>query len=200
MSYCLLTCGDKGSPDRNVQSDELCQLRQKEQQAAAKILGMERVRFLNHPDGYLVPDLALRRDITRLIRQERPDVIVTCDPTTLYIGDNRLNHPDHRAAGQGTLDAVYPAARDHLNFIELWRDEKLEPHNVREVWVAGALNPNVVLDVTATWEIKLRALHEHRSQIGDPKQFEERMRSRHAPDSILENPRYEEKYLRLILS
>ncbi|HLA98445.1 MAG TPA: PIG-L deacetylase family protein [Anaerolineales bacterium] len=200
VSYCLLTCGDKGSQDRSVESEELCQLRQREQQAAAKILGVERVCFLNHPDGYLVPDLALRRDITRVIRQERPDVLVTCDPTTLYIGENRLNHPDHRAAGQATLDAVYPAARDHLNFIELWRDEKLEPHKVREVWVAGALNPNIALDVTATWEIKLRALREHRSQIGDPQQFEERMRSRHTSDSTPENPRYEEKFLRLILS
>jgi len=200
VRYCLLTCGDKGSQDREVQSDELCQVRQREQRAAAKILGVNAVRFLNHPDGYLVPDLGLRRDITRVIRQERPDVLVTCDPTTLYIGDNRLNHPDHRAAGQATLDAVYPAARDHLNFIELWRDEKLEPHKVREVWVAGSLNPNVTLDVTSTWEIKIQALREHRSQIGEPAAFEERMRSRHTPDSSLENPRYEEKYLRLILS
>ncbi len=200
VRYCLLTCGDKGSQDRLVQSDELCSLRQGEQKAAAKILGVEYVRFLDHPDGYLVADLALRRDITRVIRQERPDILVTCDPTTLYIGDNHLNHPDHRAAGQATLDAVYPAARDHLNFIELWRDEKLEPHKVREVWVAGSLNPNVLLDVTGTWEIKIRALYEHRSQIGDPKLLEERMRSRHTQDSTPENPRYEEKFLRLILS
>jgi len=200
VRYCLLTCGDKGSQDRDVQVGELCSLRQAEQKAAAKILGVENVRFLDHPDGYLVADLALRRDITRVIRQERPDIIVTCDPTTLYIGDNRLNHPDHRAAGQATLDSVYPAARDHLNFIELWRDEKLEPHKVREVWVAGSLNPNIRLDVTETWDIKIQALYEHRSQIGDPKQLEERMRSRHSLDSTPENPRYEESYLRLILS
>ncbi|HSF81499.1 MAG TPA: PIG-L deacetylase family protein [Anaerolineales bacterium] len=200
VGYCLLTCGDKGSQDRLVQSDELCRLRQREQRAAAKILGVNQVRFLSHSDGYLVPDLVLRRDITRVIRQERPDVLVTCDPTTLYIGDNHLNHPDHRAAGQATLDAVYPAARDHLNFVELWRDEKLEPHKVREVWVAGSLNPNIVLDVTATWDIKLQALHEHKSQVGDPKKFDERMRSRRTQDSTPENPRYEEKFLRLILS
>lgn len=200
VRYCLLTCGDKGSQDRLVQPDELCSIRQAEQKAAAKILGVDNVRFLDHPDGYLVADLALRRDITRVIRQERPDILVTCDPTTLYIGDNYLNHPDHRAAGQATLDAVYPAARDHLTFIELWRDEKLEPHKVREVWVAGSLNPSIRLDVTATWDTKIRALYEHRSQIADPKLMEARMRGRHTADSTLENPRYEEKFLRLILS
>lgn len=200
VRYCLLTCGDKGSQDRTTISEELCSLRQMEQRAAAHILGVNQVRFLNHPDGYLVPDLVLRRDITRLIRQERPDVLVTCDPTTLYIRDERLNHPDHRAAGQATLDAIFPAARDHLTFIELWRDEHLEPHKVKEVWVAGSLNPNVALDVTATWEAKIRALLEHKSQISDPQGLAERMRTRHTPGSTPENPRYEEKFFRLNLS
>jgi len=200
VRYCLLTCGDKGTQDRATISEELCSLRQHEQRAAAQILGVSQVRFLDHPDGYLVPDLALRRDITRVIRQERPDVLITCDPTTLYIRDERLNHPDHRAAGQATLDAIYPAARDHLNFIELWRDEHLEPHKVREVWIAGSLNPNVALDVTATWDTKIRALREHKSQIGDPQELEEMLRKRLAPGSTEDNPRYEEKFLRLKLT
>ncbi len=199
ISYSLLTCGDKGTKDRSLESDTLCCLRQGEQRAAAAVLGVKRVSFLGYPDGYLVADLDLRRDITRLIRQERPDVLVTCDPTVLFTSSGTLNHPDHRAAGQATLDAVFPAARDHLHFIELWRDELLEPHIVREVWVSGAVEPNVTLDVTDTWEVKINALYEHKSQVVSPEKLAERMRSRRSPESTPEAPRYEEKFRRLIL-
>lgn len=199
ITYWLLTCGDKGTPDRNMTSEELCALRRKEQSAAAAVLGVEQVNFLGYPDGYLVPDLNLRRDITRVIRKEQPDILVTCDPTTLYVFETRLNHPDHRAAGQAALDAVFPAARDHLNFVELWKDEHLEPHIVREVWVCGTLAPNVRLDVSEYWETKIRALYEHKSQIGDPEALTERMRARQTPNSTPEHPRYEEVFKRLIL-
>ena len=199
ISYCLLTCGEKGTADRSINTDDLCSIRQKEQRAAADVLGVMDVQFLDHPDGYLVPDLDLRKEITRVIRQVQPDVLVTCDPTNLYVRETYLNHPDHRAAGQATLDAVFPAARDHLNFIELWRDENLEPHIVREVWISLTQDPNVVVDITAHWDLKLRALSEHVSQVGDWERLEERMRSRHTPDSSPENPRYEEKFKRLVL-
>jgi LmbE family N-acetylglucosaminyl deacetylase len=197
--YWLLTCGDKGTKDLSLEPDELCCIRQQEQKAAAKILGVEDVRFLNYPDGYLVPDINLRRDITRIIRIIRPDILVTCDPQTLFTLSAGLNHPDHRAAGQATLDAVFPSARDHLSFIELWKEENLEPHIVREVWVCGTLQPDITLDVTDAWETKIRALYEHKSQIGDPEKLAERMRNRRNPDSTPENPRYEEKFRRLIL-
>jgi LmbE family N-acetylglucosaminyl deacetylase len=199
VRYCLLTCGDKGTKDFALQGEELCSLRQREQRAAAAVLGVKDVTFLNFEDGYLVPDLELRRAITRVIRREHPDVLVTCDPTTLYIGSDRLNHPDHRAAGQAVLDAVYPAVRDHLNFVELWRDEKLEPCLVNEIWISGTLEPNVVLNATGFWETKLRALYEHKSQIGEQQAFEARMRSRRTPDSTPEHPRYEEKFRRILL-
>jgi LmbE family N-acetylglucosaminyl deacetylase len=199
VSYCLLTCGDKGTDIRSQSPDELCCIRQAEQRAAAAVLGVHNLSFLDYQDGYLIPDLGLRRDITRIIRQERPDILVTCDPTALYVGNSRLNHPDHRAAGQAALDAVYPAARNHLYFVELWQDEKLEPHNVQEVWVCGALEPNVILDVTDTWEIKIKALFEHKSQVGDPEKLAERMRNRRAVDSTSEAPRYEEKFRRLVI-
>jgi LmbE family N-acetylglucosaminyl deacetylase len=199
VSYCLLTCGDKGTKDRSLTPDVLCILRQKEQRAAADVLGVHNIRFLDYPDGYLVPDLGLRREITRVIRQVQPDVLVTCDPTNLYVRDTYLNHPDHRAAGQATLDAVFPAARDHLNFVELWRDELLEPHIVREVWISLAQDPNVSIDITEFWELKLHALSEHKSQIGDQVELEERMRSRHTPDSTPENLRFEEYFKRLVL-
>jgi LmbE family N-acetylglucosaminyl deacetylase len=197
--YWLMTCGDKGTKDRDLQSETLCSMRQEEQNAAARVIGVKEVHFLGYPDGYLVPDLKLRKDMTRIIRLVRPDIIVTCDPTALYVGDTRLNHPDHRAAGQAVLDAVFPAARDHLNFIELWRDENLEPHITREVWASVTNQPNVKLDVTDDWENKIRALKEHRSQIGDPNGLEERMRQRLALGSTPEAPRYEEAFKRLIL-
>lgn len=197
--YCLLTCGDKGTHDLRLSAEELCCLRQEEQRAAAARLGVADVRFLGYPDGYLVPDLQLRRDITRVIRQVKPQILLTCDPTVLYSGNMRINHPDHRAAGQATLDAVFPAARDHLYFIELWRDEHLEPHAVREVWIAGAQEPNVVLDVSDTWETKIQALYEHKSQIGNPEALASRMRERCTPDSSPDAPRYEEKYRRIML-
>jgi LmbE family N-acetylglucosaminyl deacetylase len=197
--YCLLTCGDKGTKDRNLESGQLCCIRQDEQRKAAAILGVDQVRFLKHEDGYLVADLGLRRDITRVIRQEKPDILVTCDPTTLFYNNQSINHPDHRAAGQAAIDSVFPAARDHLNFIELWRDENLEPHIVREVWVCGTLEPNFILDVSVYWETKIRALYEHKSQIGDPQKLAERMRNRRTPESTPESPKYEERYRRIIL-
>ena len=200
LSYCIITCGDKGSKDLSIRSDELCSIRQKEQRSAAKVLGVDEVEFLNYPDGYLTPDIKLRRDITRVIRATRPDVLVTCDPQTLFTTNGGLNHPDHRAAGQATLDAVFPAARDHLNFPELWKIEKLEPHVVREVWVCGTLMPNVTLDVTETWEMKIQALYAHKSQIGEPEELAARMRNHRTEDSTSENPHYEEKFRRLVLA
>ncbi len=198
--YWLLTCGDKGTPDRSISSEQLCGLRHQEQHAAAAILGVHKVHFLDYPDGYLVADINLRKEITRIIRIIRPDVLVTCDPTSLFISDNRINHPDHRAAGQAVLDAVYPPARDHLYFPELLQVEKLEPHAVREVWVSGTLQPNIHLDVTSHWETKINALYQHKSQIGDPDALAERMRKRLAPDSTPEYPRYEEVFRRIILT
>lgn len=199
ITYGLLTCGDKGTKDRHLSMAELCSIRQGEQRAAAYIIKAEKVIFLNYEDGYLVPDLKLRRDVTRMIRLERPDILVTCDPQYFITPSDRLNHPDHRAAGQAVLDAVFPAARDHLNFVELWRDESLEPHIVREVWVSLTDRPNVILDVTAFWETKILSLLEHKSQIGEPDKFTERMRNARSADSTAEQPRYEEKFRRLIL-
>jgi LmbE family N-acetylglucosaminyl deacetylase len=196
--YWLLTCGDKGASNPETNPSDLCQDRRIEQKAAAKVLGVNQVNFLDYPDGYLVPDLALRKEITRIIRRERPDILVTCDPKTLYVGGNRINHPDHRAAGQVVLDAAFPAAGNPLYFPDLLRDEGLEPHTPTEIWISLTLEPNLTLDVTDLWKTKLQALFEHRSQIGDPDAFRERMRKRHTADSTPENPRYEEVFRRIV--
>jgi LmbE family N-acetylglucosaminyl deacetylase len=195
IHYYLLTNGNKGGgPD--VTPEQLIPLRQAEQQKAAAIIGARSVVFLDKEDGYLVPSLELRREMVRLIRQEKPDVLVTCDPTLLYSWFGRVNHPDHRAVGQVVLDAVFPAAGNSHFFPELLK-EGYHPHTPREVWVSLASAPTVTLDVTATWEIKMNALREHKSQIGDPVLFEQRMRSRRTLDSTDDAPRYEE-YFRVL--
>jgi LmbE family N-acetylglucosaminyl deacetylase len=194
ISYYLLTCGDKGRNDanRHIPGDELCALRHQEQRAAADVLGVKEVHFLDREDGYVVADLALRRDVVRIIRQFKPDVLVTCDPQNLFPAYG-LNHPDHRAAGQVVLDAVFPAAGNELFFPELLA-EGWQPHSPKEVWASLTGQPNTALDVTDLWDTKIRALKEHKSQIGDPAQLEERIRSRRTEDSTAENPRYEEKF------
>lgn len=197
--YCLLTCGDKGTKDRQLSANDLCDKRKIEQLAAANVLGVARIRFLDYEDGYLVPDLGMRKDITRLIRQECPDVVVTCDPSAQFLGMSRVNHADHRAVGQAVIDAIFPAARDHLYFPELLDTEKLEPHIVKELWITLTNAPNIYLDITEYWDLKIRALIRHASQIGDPSEFEKKMRNRLAVGSNIEKPRYEEGFLRINL-
>ena len=166
VSYVLLTSGDKGSEDPAVTPEILVATREREQRAACAILGVEEVHFLRYADAMLVPDLAMRRELVRVIRRLKPDVVVCQDPTVRFVDQSYINHPDHRAAGEATLDAVYPAARDRMTFPELL-EEGLEPHKVTEVYLAGAKDPDVAVDITAHLETKLAALHAHASQIGD---------------------------------
>ena len=164
--YVLLTSGDKGSSDPAVTPEQLVATREAEQRAACAVLGVKDVVFLRKSDATLVPDLDLRRDITRVIRQLRPDVVICQDPTSMFVGTGYLNHPDHRAAGQATLDAIYPAARDRMTYPELLA-EGLEPHKVREVYVGGTQEPNIWVDITDYFETKVAALRAHVSQVGD---------------------------------
>jgi LmbE family N-acetylglucosaminyl deacetylase len=195
ITYQLLTCGDKGFNDATPEGmtpDALCAIRHEEQLAAAKVIGAEAVHFMDCPDGYLVPDINMRRDIVRVIRKFKPDILVTCDPQTLF-ATYGINHPDHRAAGQVVLDAVFPAAGSPVFFPELLQ-EGYPPHMPKEVWCSLTMQPNVILDITETWSIKFAALLEHKTQIGDVEKFTERMRSRRTEDSTDENPRYEERF------
>jgi LmbE family N-acetylglucosaminyl deacetylase len=192
--YWLLTCGDKGADDASVRPDELCNRRHDEQREAAAVLGVKQVNFLSYPDGYLVPDINLRREITRIIRLEKPNILVTCDPETFIVGETRINHPDHRAAGQAALDAVFPAAGNPLYFPELMHEQGLQPHSVDEVWISLTQKPTVKLDITPYWEKKINALYQHKSQIGDPQVFTQRMKERRTETSTPEQPRYEEAF------
>ena len=195
ITYQLLTCGDKGFNDftpADMTPETLCAIRHEEQMGAAQVIGVEAVHFLDCPDGYLVPDLNLRRDIVRAIRKFKPDVLVTCDPQTLFAA-YVINHPDHRAAGQAAMDAVFPAAGSPVFFPELLI-EGYPPHMPREVWCSLTVQPNVAIDITDVWPIKIEALLHHKTQIGDIETFKERMRSRRTEDSTDENPRYEERF------
>ena len=195
ITYHLLTCGDKGfnpATQPEMTTEKLCGIRHSEQQNAAKVIGAKAVHFMDRPDGYLIPDISLRRDMVRIIREHKPDILVTCDPQNLFALYG-INHPDHRACGQVVLDAVFPAAGNIAYFPEL-DAEGHQPHMPREVWCSLTNQPNTTLDVTDTWEIKFKAILEHKSQVPDVNKLMERMKSRRTEDSTEENPRYEEKF------
>lgn len=195
VHYCLLTRGDKGVRENSVDPDFLSHTRENEERGAADVLGVQQVVFLDYQDGYLVPDLAARKEVTRAIRRFKPDIVVSCDPTYIF-GENSINHPDHRAAGQLVVDAVFPAVGNAMYFPDLISADGLDPVSVKEVWLSVTGNPNTVVDVTSYWEKKIQALHCHETQIGDMNQLDERMRSRRTPDSTAEDPHYEERFRR----
>ena len=147
ITFLMATSGDKGSADPEMTHEKLIAIREEEERNAAAVLGVKEVIFLRYPDGELAATLGLRRDITRVIRQKKPDMVVTTDPMNWY-SERSINHPDHRAIGEATLAAVYPTARDRLNFIELEREEGLAVHKTQQVYIAGAHNPNKKVDVT----------------------------------------------------
>ncbi len=164
--YFILTNANKGTDDRTLHPSKLTKLRRDEQRAAGKILGLSEVFFGDYDDGCLECSLEVKRDIARVIRMVRPDVIITMDPSVLYSAERGfINHPDHRAAGQATLDAAYPLARDHLSFPELLHDEQLEPHKTATVLLVNFERHNFAVDITEHFETKLQALGAHASQL-----------------------------------
>lgn len=195
--YVLATRGERGSDDLSIPPETLARIREEEQRAAARVLGVREVVFLNYPDGSLTPSLDLRRDLAREIRRWRPDIVITCDPTVRY-RSSHLNHPDHRAIGDAALDAVYPDARNPRQFPELL-EEGLLPHRVQEVYIAGAAEPDTEVDITESLGLKLEALRQHRSQIRDPEGLEERLKEWYRkvePDGTV---RYVERFRRIVL-
>jgi LmbE family N-acetylglucosaminyl deacetylase len=166
VAYCLVTSGDAGGDDLFVAREERARLREDEQRKAAACVGVTDLTFLGHPDGMVEPTLALRKDIARVIRRVRPDLVLTQSPERNY---DRIyaSHPDHLATGEATLCAVYPDARNPHAFTELMTEEGLDPHTVPQVWIAGTASGTLVVDTTAMIERKIEALRQHRSQVGD---------------------------------
>jgi LmbE family N-acetylglucosaminyl deacetylase len=169
--YVLCTSGDKGTSDRSLTPEKLVKIRQKEQRAAARLLGVSKVVFLGFPDQGLEDNHEFRKALVRVIRQYRPAVVATADPYRKYMW-----HRDHRITGQVAADAVFPYARDHLAYPDLL-DEGLEPHKVREMWFWASDDADLRMDVTGTFATKLAALRCHTSQVGDvPPEMETRLR------------------------
>lgn len=196
LIYVLATSGDKGTDDPNMTRERLIAIREAEQRAAALRVGGSSavVIFLHYPDGELQHTLQLRRDLVRVIRQYTPDIVVTNDPASYYMRNGSINHPDHRAIGEAALAAVYPSARDRHTFEELWRDEQLEPHKVRRVYLSGTLAPNIRINITAYLETKLAAIKEHKSQVKDVEGMTKRQRDSFDTDYEDTPPTYAEYY------
>jgi len=174
--YVVCTNGNKGTPNSRMNPEKLARIRESEQMAACKILGVKKVIFLRHPDQSLEDTPEFRKELACLIRKHRPDIVVTADPYRRYIW-----HRDHRVAGQVTLDAVFPYARDPLSYPDLLR-EGLKPHKVKEVLLWASEDINYHSDITDTFHLKMAALRCHKSQIGSgvrAAKLEKRMRQIH---------------------
>jgi LmbE family N-acetylglucosaminyl deacetylase len=195
ITFLMATSGDKGSDDLDMTREKLVEIREQEERNAAAKLGVHDVIFLRCPDGELQPTLELRKTITRYIRMKKPDTVVTSDPTAYWYGSGYINHPDHRIIGDATLAAVFPIARDRLNYLEMERDEGISPHKVRNVYVAIPADATTEVDVTNYIDKKVEALREHKSQIKDMDELADRIRERsldpRAPESA---PRYIERF------
>ncbi len=187
IHYVICTDGASGGPDDASEVGPEARLavtetRKKEQRAAADVLGVKDILFLDYPDGLLQPSLELRRQLVRIIRQYRPSRILCQSPDRVWTPGYFIgrHHPDHLAAGQAAIAAVYPASQNGWDFPELLK-EGLKPHKVREVFFMGAPNPNYVVDISAVMEQKLAALHAHTSQLSARfDEVEKRLRTRSA--------------------
>ncbi len=175
--YLILTDGSKGSVDRKLSPKKLVGIRQKEQQVAAKVLGAKEVFFCKWEDCCLECRDDVKLEITRTIRKVKPDVVVTIDPTMVYAAEmGFINHPDHRAAGQATLDAVFPLARDHLSFPELLK-EGLEPHATPTILLVNLEKQNWFEDISGNIDKKIEALAAHQSQLPEMERTQKMLRN-----------------------
>lgn len=196
--YVVATNGNKGSADPSMTQEQLAQIRREEQLAACRVLGVKDVVFLGYPDGELVPSLQLRRDLTREIRRFKPDIALCPDPTTYYFGNQYVNHPDHRAIGEAALGAIFPSARDRLTFAELLVNG-FEPHKVKELYLTLSNEADTWVDITEYLDVKLAALNEHKSQLGDMAEVEKRIKERAEAAAAGRGMKYAESFKRMIL-
>jgi len=165
VHYCVITDGSAGSNEPSATREEMAVIREREQRAAAEVLGVRSLTFLGFRDGELEVNLGTRKAVTRVVRRIRPEVILAPDPSRLWSGSGYINHADHKAAGALALSAVMPDSPTRLQFSELL-DEGLEPFEIPHLWLA-AEQPDTYIDITKTIDIKLAALAEHQSQHGE---------------------------------
>jgi len=174
VSYCIITNGDQGGEESDVPLEEMAKVRQREQRAAGAALGVSEITFLNYRDGSLIPTIELRRDIVKAIRIAKPDRMVVQSPERNW---ERIysSHPDHLAAGESAIQAIYPDARNPYAFPEL-KAEGIEPWRVREVFITGSPTPNHFIDITETIDKKISALKAHVSQTAHNPELESMVR------------------------
>jgi LmbE family N-acetylglucosaminyl deacetylase len=181
VTYVVVTDGSQGGEDPKQKDSELAAIREKEQRAAARVLGVKKVEFLGYKDGHLAHDLKLRRDIVRMIRKHKPELVITHLPGRLIDAPMGGSHPDHIAVGEATFAAVYPDSRNPRAFRSLLK-EGLKPHEVKEVWVPYWTSGDFFVDISKTLDQKMEALKKHKSQVAKPGRewdFEKFMRRRH---------------------
>jgi LmbE family N-acetylglucosaminyl deacetylase len=175
VSYCIITNGDQGGEESGIPLEEMTKVRQKEQRDAGAALGVSEITYLNYRDGWLMPSIELRKEIVKAIRIAKPDRMVVQSPERNW---ERIyaSHPDHLAAGETAIQAVYPDARNPFAFTDL-KEAGLEPWRVREVWITGSPTPNHFVDITDTFSKKMDALHAHVSQTAHNLELENMVRS-----------------------
>lgn len=197
----IITNGDSGSNDPSKDGSYkpiLAELREKEQLAANDLLGVKETIFLRYPDGELEPTLALRKELTRLIRQFKPDTVLTGNPEGWFYGDEYLNHPDHRAAAQAACEAAFPSAGSRLMFADLL-SAGYEPHDVKRLYIHGTDKSNTWLDITETMDLKIKALQQHASQV-TPDEVEKWMREWAEEEAKDKDMQYAESYKVMVLT
>jgi LmbE family N-acetylglucosaminyl deacetylase len=196
VAYCIVTNGNKGSADRAMTPERLVAIREEEQRNAARVLGVETVDFLGFPDCEVENTRETRLAVTGAIRRHRPDLLIIQNPNrTRNLG---ASHRDHRITAGIALDCVYPLARDHMAFPELIA-QGLEPHKVKEVWLMWWEDPPVVMDITETIDLKLKALACHVSQLPDMTAVERRVRERGAALGKPKGYAYAEAFDRIVI-
>jgi len=196
----IITDGSAGTNDPQHGPDykpTLARIRADEQRSANDILGVKETIFLGYPDGELVASIELRKDLTRLIRRFKPDAVLIGDPTAVLYGNGYINHPDHRAAAEAALYAVFPSAGSRPIFMDLL-DEGLELHNVNRLYIHGVEKPDTWVDITNTLDIKLKALKQHVSQ-SDTHDVDEEMYKWAESEAKGKNMKYAEAYKVMIL-
>ena len=168
VTYVMITDGNAGSHDKEMTQARLAEIRQEEQREAARICGVKNCVFLGYDDGLLQPTMELRKQIVRLIRQYRPNVVGAMDPTNFFPSDDYINHPDHRAAGTATIDAAFPAAEMGLLYPDM-AEEGLKGHKINYVYLffTGAEKTNLYVDISDYISTKIESLKAHKSQMGE---------------------------------
>lgn len=202
--YIICTDGSRGSEDPKMTHKKLAQIRKDEQEKAAKALGVKKVFFLNHTDTQLVSDLKLKEEIVGLIRTLRPHIVITMDPTFYYTsgsffgGRGFINHTDHRAAALAAMDACFPLARDRLTFPE-HEKQGLKPHKVEELLLTSFEKQGFLVDISKTFDKKIKALSLHKSQFSNFKEVEKRITARARMWGKKNKCKYAENFVRILI-